>query len=199
MENFSKLIIAVSLLSLGSLAHAADSDFIGLSYGKTSTNISKSSALNRNLGHPDADAVITREGTWGIRAGQQNDYGRIYATYDYTSGSHDGIKLRQQNLLGSYDVFVPVAKQTKLFGGVSAGVTRMTQKSAGFSRNSDTGYAVGFQGGVLQQVAQNTQIEAGYRYLRSNAGTEMSTGGSKQGSLSLKSAGQLYVSANYGF
>jgi opacity protein-like surface antigen len=199
MENFRKLIIAASLLSLGSLAHAADSDFIGLSYGKTSTNIGKSNALNRNLGHPDADAVITREGTWGIRAGQQNASGRYYATYDYTSGSHDGIKLRQQNLLGSYDVFVPVAEQTKLFGGASAGITRMTQKSAGFSRDSDTGYAVGFQGGVLQQVAQNTQLEAGYRYLRSNAGTEMSTGGSKQGSLSLKSAGQLYVSANYGF
>ena len=199
MENFSKLLIAAGILSISSLAQASDSNFVGLSYGKTSDNISKSSALNSNLGRPDADAVIAREGTWGIRAGQQNDVGRYYATYDYTSGSHDGIKLRQQNLLGSYDVFLPVAQQTKLFGGVSGGITRLTQKSAGFSRNSDTGYAVGFQGGVLQQVAQNTQIEAGYRYLRSNAGTEMSTNGSKQGSLSLKSAGQLYVSANYGF
>lgn len=199
MENFSKLLIAAGILSISSLAQASDSNFVGLSYGKTSDNISKSSALNSNLGRPGADAVIAREGTWGIRAGQQNDAGRYYATYDYISGSHDGIKLRQQNLLGSYDVFLPVAQQTKLFGGVSGGITRLTQKSAGFSRNSDTGYAVGFQGGVLQQVAQNTQIEAGYRYLRSNAGTEMSTNGSKQGSLSLKSAGQLYVSANYGF
>jgi opacity protein-like surface antigen len=199
MENFKTLIIAASLLSISSLAQATDSNFVGLSYGKTSDNISKSSALNSNLGRPDADAVIAREGTWGIRAGQQNDIGRYYATYDYTSGSRDGIKLRQQNLLGSYDLFVPVAQQTKLFGGVSGGITRLTQKSAGFSRDSDTGYAVGFQGGVLQQVAQNTQVEAGYRYLRSNAGTEMSSNGSKQGSLSLKSAGQLYVSANYGF
>ncbi|MGI4836048.1 MAG: hypothetical protein ACRYF9_00350 [Janthinobacterium lividum] len=199
MENFSKLLIAAGILGISSLAQASDSNFVGLSYGKTSDNISKSSALNSNLGRPDADAVIAREGTWGIRAGQQNDAGRYYATYDYTSGSHDGIKLRQQNLLGSYDVFMPVAQQTKLFGGVSGGITRLTQKSAGFSRNSDTGYAVGFQGGVLQQVAQNTQVEAGYRYLRSNAGTEMSINGSKQGSLSLKSAGQLYVSANYGF
>jgi len=199
MENFKTLIIAVSLLSISSLAQAADSNFVGFSYGKTSSNISKSSALNNNLGRPDADAVIAREGTWGIRAGQQSDAGRYYATYDYTSGSHDGIKLRQQNLLGSYDVFVPVAKQTKLFGGVSGGITRLTQKSAGFSRNSDTGYAVGFQGGVLQQVTRNTQVEAGYRYLRSNAGTQMSTQGTKQGSLSLKSAGQLYLSANYGF
>lgn len=199
MKTINTLIVAASLLGVSALAQAADSNFIGLSYGKTSDNISKSSALNTNLGRPDADAVIAREGTWGIRAGQQNDVGRYYATYDYTSGSKDGIKLRQQNLLGSYDMFLPVAQQTKLFGGVSAGITRLTQKSAGYSRDSDTGYAVGFQGGVLQQVAQNTQVELGYRYLRSNASTEMSSNGNKQGSLSLDSAGQLYVSANYAF
>ena len=199
MKTFNTLFIAASILSLSSLAQAADSNFIGLSYGKTSDSFSKSSGLNNNLGRPDVDAVIAREGTWGIRAGQQNDVGRYYATYDYTSGSHGGLKLRQQNLLGSYDLFMPIAAQTKLFGGVSGGVTRLTQKSAGFSRDSDTGYAVGFQGGVLQKVAQNTDIELGYRYLRSNASTEMSTGGNKQGSLTLNGAGQLYVSANYGF
>ena len=137
---------------------------------------------------------------WGLRAGQQNDTSRYYATYDYSAGSHDGIQLRQQNLLGSYDLFLPVAKQTKLFGGGTAGVTRLTQKSAGFSRDSDTGYAIGVQAGVLQQVAQNSQVELGYRYLRSNASTEMSErSGSKQGSLSLTSSAQTYLSANYAF
>lgn len=199
MKALTTLFIAASILSVSSLAQATDSNFIGLSYGKTNDNIDKSRGINNNLGRPDADGVIAREGTWGIRAGQQNEAGRYYATYDYTSGSHDGIKLRQQNLLGSYDLFLPVASQTKLFGGVSGGITRLTQKSAGFSRDSDTGYAVGFQGGVLQQVAKNTDVELGYRYLRSNASTEVSTGGNKQGSLGLKSAGQLYVSANYGF
>ena len=174
MKAINTLILAASVLSLSTVAQAADSNFIGLSYGKTSDNISKSSDLNSNLGRPDADAVISREGTWGIRAGQQN-------------------------LLGSYDLFMPVASQTKLFGGVSAGITRLTQKSAGYSRDSDTGYAVGFQGGVLQQVAQNTSVELGYRYLRSNASTEMSSNGVKQGSLSLDSAGQVYASANYAF
>jgi opacity protein-like surface antigen len=199
MKAINTLIFAASVLSLSTLAQAADSDFIGLSYGKTSDTIDKSRELNRNLGRPDANAVISREGTWGIRAGQQNDAGRYYATYDYASGSHDGIKLRQQNLLGSYDLFMPVASQTKLFGGVSAGITRLTQKSAGYSRDSDTGYAVGFQGGVLQQVAQNTSVELGYRYLRSNASTEMSSNGVKQGSVGLDSAGQIYASANYAF
>lgn len=199
MKNFNSLILAAAVLSASAVAQADDSNFIGLSYGKTMDNVNKSSALNRNLGHPDADGVISREGTWGVRAGQQNANGRYYATYDYTSGSNDGLKLRQQNLLGSYDVFVPVARQTKLFGGVSGGITRLTQKSAGYSRDSDTGYAVGFQGGVLQQVAQNTQVELGYRYLRSNAKVDVSSQGDKQGSLKLNSAGQVYVSANYAF
>ena len=199
MKTLTTLFLAVSALGISSLSQAADSNFIGLSYGKTSDNVRKSNELNRNLGHPDANAVITREGTWGLRAGQQNDTSRYYATYDYSAGSHDGIQLRQQNLLGSYDLFLPVAKQTKLFGGGTAGVTRLTQKSAGFSRDSDTGYAIGVQAGVLQQVAQNSQVELGYRYVRSNASTEMASDGSKDGSLRLKSAGQLYVSANYAF
>ena len=56
------------------------------------------------------------------------------------------------------------------------------------------------QAGVLQQVSQNTSVELGYRYLRSNASTEMSErSGSKQGSLSLTSSAQTYLSANYAF
>jgi opacity protein-like surface antigen len=87
-----------------------------------------------------------------------------------------------------------------LFGGATAGLTKLTQDSPGFSRDSDIGYAIGGQVGVLQQVSQNTSIELGYRYLRSNASTEMKeSGGSKQGSLDLTSSAQTYLSANYYF
>jgi hypothetical protein len=58
------------------------------------------------------------------------------------SGSHNGIKLRQENLLGSYDLFYPVGGSTKLFGGASAGLTKLTQDSPGYSRDSDIGYAL---------------------------------------------------------
>lgn len=136
----------------------------------------------------------------GVRLGQQNNQGRYYATYDNVSGSHNGIKLRQENLLGSYDLFYPVGGSTKLFGGATVGITKMTQESPGFSRDSDIGYALGGQVGVLQQVSQNTSVELGYRYLRSNASTEMSErGGSKLGSLALNSSAQTYLSANYAF
>lgn len=200
MTTFKKMILAFTVLGASAVVQAADSNFASLTYGQTSDKIKKSGLLNSNLNHPNADGAIGKDNTWGVRLGQQNDQHRYYATYDNVSGSHNGIKLRQENLLGSYDVFLPVTSSTKLFGGGTAGLTKLTQDSPGYSRDSDIGYAVGVQAGVLQQVSQNTSVELGYRYLRSNASTEMSEhGGSKQGSLSLTSSAQTYLSANYAF
>lgn len=79
-------------------------------------------------------------------------------------------------------------------------MTKLTQESGGFSRDSNIGYALGGQVGVLQQVSKNTSLELGYRYLRSNASTEMNErNGSKQGSLNLTSSAQTYLAANYAF
>jgi opacity protein-like surface antigen len=200
MTGLKKLLLAFTVLSASAAAHATDETFAGLTLGQTSDKVKKSHALNDNLNSPNADGVIGKDTTWGVRLGQQNNQGRYYATYDNVSGSHNGIKLRQENLLGSYDLFYPVGGSTKLFGGATAGFTKMTQESPGFSRDSDIGYALGGQVGVLQQVSQNTSVELGYRYLRSNASTEMSErGGSKQGSLALNSSAQTYLSANYAF
>ncbi|MGE7960111.1 hypothetical protein ACQKQA_26770 [Pseudomonas sp. NPDC089530] len=200
MTTFKKMMLAFTVLGASAVAQAADSNFASLTYGQTSDKVKKSSLLNSNLNHPNADGVIGKDNTWGVRLGQQNDQHRYYATYDNVSGSHNGIKLRQENLLGSYDLFLPVTSSTKLFGGGTAGLTKLTQDSPGYSRDSDIGYAVGVQAGVLQQVSQNTSVELGYRYLRSNASTEMSEhGGGKQGSLSLTSSAQTYLSANYAF
>ena len=200
MTTFKKLILAFTVFGASAVVQAADSNFASLTLGQTSDKVKKSNSLNRNLDHPNSDGVIGKDTTWGLRLGQQNDQARYYGTYDNVSGSHSGIKLRQENLLGSYDMFLPVTSSTKLFGGGSAGLTKLTQESPGYRRDSDIGYAVGVQTGVLQQVTQNTSVELGYRYLRSNAGTEMSErGGSKQGSLSLTSSAQTYLSANYAF
>ncbi|AKV10266.1 membrane protein [Pseudomonas fluorescens NCIMB 11764] len=200
MTTFKKLLLAFTVLGASVAAHAADDNFASLTFGQTSDKVKKSNALNTNLNNPNADGVIGKDNTWGLRLGQQNSQGRYYATYDNVSGSHNGIKLRQENLLGSYDLFYPVGGSTQLFGGATAGLTKLTQDSPGFSRDSNIGYAVGGQLGVLQQVSQNTSVELGYRYLRSNASTEMSErGGSKQGSLDLTSSAQTYLSANYAF
>ena len=201
MTRLNKLLLAFTLLGSSIAANADDtSNFAGLTFGQTSDKIDKSHALNNNLGNPNVTGAIDGNNTYGMRLGQQNSQGRYYATYDNVSGSHNGVKLRQENLLGSYDLFYPGGGSTKLFGGATAGLTKLTQDSPGFSRDSDIGYAIGGQVGVLQQVSQNTSVELGYRYLRSNASTEMKeSGGSKQGSLDLTSSAQTYLSANYYF
>ena len=201
MTRLNKLLLAFTLLGSSIAANADDtSNFTGMTFGQTRDKIDKSHALNNNLGNPNVTGAIDGNNTYGMRLGQQNSQGRYYATYDNVSGSHNGVKLRQENLLGSYDLFYPVGGSTKLFGGATAGLTKLTQDSPGFSRDSDIGYAIGGQVGVLQQVSQNTSVELGYRYLRSNASTEMKeSGGSKQGSLDLTSSAQTYLSANYYF
>ena len=200
MKNLNTLLAALTFFGASMAVHAADDTFAGVTYGQTSDKVKKSGLLSENIGHLDSDGIIGKDNTWGVRLGRINDQGRYYATYDNVSGTHNGLKLRQENLLGSYDLFYPVGGSTKLFGGATAGLTKLTQDSPGYSRDSDIGYAVGGQFGVLQQVSQNTSVELGYRYLMSNASTEMKeSGGSKQGSLDLNSSAQTYLSANYNF
>lgn len=196
----SKLALATSLTFAAAAANAGD-NFVGLTWGQTDNNIQKSSALNSNLNNPKLDKVINDTGTWGVRAGQVSETNRYYMTYENVSDTDSGHKLRQQNLLGSYDVFLPIGDyNTKLFGGATAGLVKLEQESKGFKRDSDIGYALGLQAGILQDINQNASIEAGYRYLRTNASTEMAPhGAGKAGSLDLHSSGQLYLGANYKF
>ncbi|ARS48273.1 outer membrane beta-barrel protein [Ectopseudomonas hydrolytica] len=201
MKTTLNRIAFATCLALGTTAAQANDTFIGLTWGQTDNNIQKSSALNANLGNPKLDKVIDDKSTWGVRVGQKTADGRYYATYENVSDSHNGYKLRQQNLLGSYDMFVPLGdNNTKLFGGVTAGLVKLEQESSGFSRDSDIGFAAGLQAGILQELNNNASIEAGYRYLRTNASTEMAPHGQpKAGSLDLHSSSQLYLGANFAF
>ncbi|WP_044874764.1 outer membrane beta-barrel protein [Pseudomonas sp. LFM046] len=199
-RTFSRIALA-SALALAAVGAQAADNFVGLTWGQTNNNIQKSDALNANLDNPKLDKVIHKTGTWGIRAGQQYDGGRYYATYENFSDSNNGFKLRQQNLLGSYDLFLPVGDyNTKLFGGATLGLVKLEQESRGLSRDSNINYAAGLQAGLLQDLSKNASIEAGYRYLRTNVSTDMAEpGGPRLGSLDLHSSGQAYLGANYTF
>ncbi|BBR52769.1 MULTISPECIES: outer membrane beta-barrel protein [Pseudomonas] len=200
MKTLNTLMVAMAVCAASLTAQAADDTFASLTYGQTSDKVRKSGLLQRNTDHLNADGIIGKDGTWGVRVGKINDDARYYLTYDNVSGDHSGIKLRQENLLGSYDAFLPVGDTTKLFGGGSLGLTKLSQESSGYSRDTDVGYAVGLQAGVLQQITNNASVELGYRYLRSNASTELAEhGGPKAGTLRLTSSAQTYLSANYTF
>ncbi|MFS0826191.1 outer membrane protein [Pseudomonas phoenicis] len=201
MKTLNSLIAAMAVCAAGLATSAqADDTFASLTYGQTSDKVRKSGLLQRNTGHLDTDGIIGKDDTWGVRLGKLNEQGRYYMTYDNVSGDHSGLKLRQENLLGSYDLFYPVGDTTKLFGGASLGMTKLTQTSSGLSRDTDYGYAAGLQGGVIQQVTDNASVELGYRYLRSNASVEVSPHDqAKAGTLRLTSSAQTYLSANYRF
>lgn len=201
MNKLHTLAIATTLSVFTLGAQAAD-NFAGLTWGKSTVNIDRSSTLKQNMpGANRFDDTIKNSGTWGIRAGQMTDEARYYATYENVSDDYgSSLKLRQQNLFGSYDMFLPVGDATRLFGGASAGLTKLENESSGYRRDSDIGYLVGLQAGVLQDVGKSTSIEAGYRYLRSNAGTEVAERGvGKVGSIDLHSSKQAYLGVNYKF
>lgn len=201
MNKLHTLAIATTLSVFTLGAQAAD-NFAGLTWGKSTVNMDRSSTLKQNMpGANRFDDTIKNSGTWGIRAGQMTDEARYYATYENVSDDYgSSLKLRQQNLIGSYDLFLPVGDTTRLFGGASAGLTKLENESSGYRRDSDIGYLVGLQAGVLQDVGNNTSIEAGYRYLRSNAGTEVAERGvGKVGSIDLHSSKQAYLGVNYKF
>lgn len=201
MKTLNSVLAAVAVCAAGLTATAqADDNFASFTYGQTSDKVRKSGLLQRNTDHLNADGIIGNDNTYGVRLGKINEQGRYYMTYDNVSGDHSGLKLRQENLLGSYDVFYPIGDTTKLFGGASLGVTKLTQTSSGVSRDTDYGYAVGLQGGVIQQVTDNASVELGYRYLRSNASVEVSPHDEpKAGALRLTSSAQTYLAANYRF
>ena len=201
MNALKSRVVLFGLLALAShQVFAADpQNFAGLTYGKSYDNFSNSHALDRNLNSPDTDGAIDGSNTWGLRLGQQNDAGRYYATLDQASGSSDGLRLKQQDLTGSCGAFYPLGDSTKLFGGGTLGVARVTQDGSSFGHDSDLGYVAGVQAGILQQVNDRTSLEAGYRYLRSNAKPDIDQDGGKLGSSQLDSSKEIYLGMNVYF
>lgn len=201
MKTTLKLLTVGTTLAFASLPAFAQDSFVGLTWGETSNNLDRSSALK---GEPQArklDDIINNSGTWGVRGGVQDDTGRMYLSYEYVSDTYSSrYKLRQQNLLGSYDLFLPLADSTKLFGGVTAGLVKLEQDSPGYHRDSDLGLAGGLQAGILHRLAPEFSVEAGYRYLRTTVDANLNARDrSVGGSFDLKSSEQAYLGLNYHF
>lgn len=201
MKTTLKLLTIGTTLAFASLPALAQDRFVGLTWGETSNNMDRSSALKGSAGTHRLDDTINNSGTWGVRGGTQDDTGRMYLSYEYVSDTYSSrYKLRQQNLLGSYDLFFPVADNTRLFGGVTAGLVKLEQDSPGFHRDSDLGLAGGLQAGILHRLAPEFSIEAGYRYLRTTVDASLNARDrSVGGSFDLKSSDQAYLGLNYHF
>lgn len=201
MKTTLKLLTIGTAMAFVSVPAHAQEGFAGLTWGETSNNLDRSSALKGSAGTHRLDDTINNSDTWGLRAGVQNETGRMYLTYEYVSDTYSSrYKMRQQNLLGSYDLFLPVGDNTRLFGGVTAGLVKLEQDSPGFHRDSDLGVAGGLQAGILHRFDAPLSLEAGYRYLRTTADASLNARDrSVAGSFDLKSSDQLYLGLNYHF
>lgn len=200
MKTTLKMLTIGTTMAFVSVPALAQDSFVGLTWGETSNNMDRSSSLKNNPLARTLDSTIDNSGTWGVRGGMQDDTGRMYLTYEHVSDSGKGYKMRQQNLLGSYDLFLPIADSTRLFGGVTAGLVKLEQDSPGYHRDSDLGFAGGLQAGILHQFEGPISLEGGYRYLRTTADASLNArDGSVGGSFDLKSSEQFYLGLNYNF
>jgi len=72
MTAMKKLLLAFTVLGATAMAHA-DDNFASLTLGQTSDKVKKSDALNSALNNPNADGIIGKDTTYGLRLGKQND------------------------------------------------------------------------------------------------------------------------------
>ena len=110
MTTLKKLLLAFTVMGASVAAHASDDNFSSLTFGQNN-KLKKANAFNFN--YPDAGGVV-KDSAWGVHLAQQNSRGHYYANYDNVSGTYNGIKLRQENLLGVYDLSDTVGGSTRV-------------------------------------------------------------------------------------
>jgi len=203
MKPVHLILPIVAASSLATTAMADDGKFAGILYGQTSSNFNKSTLAETSLPGVDFDRVIRNNDTWGVRFGQEIDGMRYYVTYDQTSRDRTGLaKFRQSALYGSADMLRPIADQTRVFLGVSAGLTQVKRWTADHFHQSNIGPQLGVQAGFSFLPSDTMELEAGYRYAR-HTGTDMDllrrNSLEYDGSVNLQSTGQAYLGLNWRF
>jgi hypothetical protein len=120
MLTFNKLFLALAFLGSSAAAQAAEgnADISRIDYGKTSEKPDRPSGMRRTLSGSNASPV----GTWSQSLSQLHVDHAYCASFENLTASYNGVKVRPENLLGSYDVSMPLASTSKLFdAGASAG------------------------------------------------------------------------------
>lgn len=199
-----KIIFATAILSMSSIgfigAANADSTFVGATAGKTWSRVTSSDAAKQNLEYSDFNNAFNQDNTWGAKVGRDMGDKRVYLNYDYTSGAAHHNKLVQQNLVGSADyLYLLNDHGTRLFAGVSVGVNKLENTTAGLGGDSSYGFTYGGQAGVLQSIGENFEVEGGLKYMLNNNNVDFRDNGEKIGTADLKNNKQIYLGLNYHF
>jgi len=204
MTIASKLLPIAALSFFTSAALATTTPFVGGTLGQTSANFNESSRASVQMPGVNFDSIIDDSGSWGLRAGRDLGQTRYYVSYDYVSDSYrSAARIRHQMLSAAYDLMLPLdGGSTRLFAGANAGLTRLDQKTGGYRHDDDWGIHAGIQAGLLRILADNVELEAGYRYAKhEDAAVDFKPRGAstRSGSARLSSTEQLYMGVNWRF
>ncbi|WP_130906346.1 hypothetical protein [Pseudomonas sp. Sample_22] len=96
MTGFKKLLLAFTVLGASAAAHAADDHLASRVFAQNGDKDKKSRVLSRST----VNAVVSNDSDWGASLAQQNGQSGYHAGYTNVSVSHNGIKLRQEDLVG---------------------------------------------------------------------------------------------------
>lgn len=195
-------VIAACLLASGA-AVAQEHQFIGATVGQASANLDESGRASVRMPGVNFDRILDDSSSWGLRVGNDQTTARYYLSYDYASDNYrSAAKVRKQTLSGSYDLMLPIAHSTRLFAGVTAGLTYLGQDTRGYRDDNDWGLHAGLQAGVLHSLSDRLELEGGYRYARhfdSDVSFKPRGTSSRSGDARLKSSDDLYVGLNWRF
>ncbi|WP_268800146.1 hypothetical protein [Pseudomonas huanghezhanensis] len=131
----NKLFLALAFLGSSAAVQAAEgnADISRIDYGKSSEKTDRSGGVRRGLSGSSANAL----GTWGQSLSQQHIDHAYCLSFENLSATYNGVKVRQENQLGSYDVSQPLASTSKLFD-VSARQASAQQASLSLSQGQNS-------------------------------------------------------------
>ena len=100
MTGFKNLLLAFTVLSASTAAFASDDSLANQVLRKSAEKDKKSLSLKSS----SVIGVVRHDSAWGTHLGQQDQPADYCATYASVSVSHNGIKLRPEDLSGRYDL-----------------------------------------------------------------------------------------------
>lgn len=148
-----KKIVLISLLASGLLA-AGNENFIGISAGEAKSTVKASVGPYSATGDDSETAYNVTFGHY------YDDNGRVSGTYSHID--YSGVDYSDA-LTFSYDFMLPLTGGLSLYAGPSVGYLWYKDSLIDLS-----GVTYGVQGGVNYRLADDIELDAGYRYVMVN-------------------------------
>ncbi|MEQ7919316.1 hypothetical protein ABQX22_08975 [Xanthomonas sp. WHRI 1810A] len=132
MLTFNKLFLALAFLGSSAAAQATEgtADISRIDYGKTTDKPDRPSGVRRSVSGTRANGLET----WGQSLSQQHVDHVYCVSFENLSATYNGVKVRQENQLGSYDVGAAMASASRLLDASASTRSVATEPSSSLSQ-----------------------------------------------------------------